>query len=124
MMSMSERQLDAYALVLGIDVSGLATREEKVALIEERRERVADVDVLGMRVAIPVKRLHDKRLTDKLNGVAVSDEVLVAILEEIVGPDQMALIEERCTDEDGTVDTDAYALAIAEITNSDELKNF
>lgn len=42
----------------------------------------------------------------------------------MLGDEQMTELERACTDEDGTVDIDAMALAVAKIITSQELKNF
>ena len=42
----------------------------------------------------------------------------------LLGEEQKAELYAACTDEDGTVDVDALALAYVKIFTSDELKNF
>lgn len=124
MMLMTDAQIDAYAGLLGIDVDGCSTKAEKVAKIEERRERVATVDVVGLHISIPIKRIHDKRLMEKYAGKAHTNEELESVIRDMVGDDQMEEIREVCTDEDGTVDADGYLVVLDAINRSDELKNF
>lgn len=124
MMEMSEAELDEYARVLGVKLGKLRGQAAKVDAICKRRERVARIDVLGITVEVPVRALHDKRVTDRLDGRPKSDAELESILRDIVGEGQMAAIEERCTDDDGLVDVEAYGLALTKIVTSKELKNF
>lgn len=124
MMEMSLSQLDEYARVCGIDTSGELTKEGKVALIEERRGRVAEIRMLGTVVTIPKSRLHDKRLADLVAGHRLSDEEVAQAFRDLLGEEQYAMVIDRCTDEDGTVDGDAYAVAFARVMTDPELKNF
>ena len=124
MMLMTDAQIDAYAGLLGIDVDGCKTKAEKVAKIEERRERVATVDVVGLHISIPIKRIHDKRLMEKYAGKAHTNEELESVIRDMVGDEQMEEIREAGTDEDGTVDADGYLVVLDAINRSDELKNF
>lgn len=122
--TLSASELEGYAAVIGVDVSNVKTKKARIARIVEARERTADVNALGMTLTVPIKRLHDKRVTDRLNGGVVGDEELMEIMAAILGEDQLAAIEAHCTDEDGTVDVDAYGVILAAVINSDELKNF
>lgn len=122
--TLSASELEGYAAVIGVDVSNVKTKKARIAKIMEARERTADVNALGMTLTVPIKRLHDKRVTDRLNGGIVGDEELMEIMAAILGEDQLAAIEAHCTDEDGTVDVDAYGVILAAVINSDELKNF
>lgn len=122
--TLSASELEGYAAVIGVDVSNVKTKKARIARIVEARERTADINALGMTLTVPIKRLHDKRVTDRLNGGIVGDEELMKIMTAILGEDQLAKIEAHCTDEDGTVDVDAYGVILAAVINSDELKNF
>ena len=124
MMLMTDAQVDAYAALLGIDVDGCKTKAKKVEKREERRERVATVDVIGLHISIPIKRIHDKRLMDKYTGKAHTNMELESVIRDMVGDEQMEEIREVCTDEDGTVDADGYLVVLDAINRSDELKNF
>lgn len=124
MMEMSKSELDEYAQVLGIDVTGKKTVAQKVDAIEKRRERVAEIDALGITFAVPIKRMHDKRVTDLAAKRPMTDEDATELLALLIGDDQMAKLAERATDDDGTVDTDAMGFALARILSSDDLKNF
>lgn len=124
MMEMSKAELDEYAQVLGIDVAGRKTVAQKVEAIEKRRERTAEIDVLGITLTVPVKRMHDKRVSDLAAKRPMTDADATQLLGLLIGDEQMAKLAERATDEDGTVDADAMGLAMARILSSDDLKNF
>lgn len=124
MMEMSLEQLDMYGKACGIDVTGRRTKAQKVALIEERRQRVADVDVLGMTLAVPVRAMRDKRVTDLLDRGGLSEAEADLLMTMLLGEDQYAALVERCTDEDGVVDVAAVGLAFATVITSPELKNY
>lgn len=121
---MGEEEIDRYMRVLGVDAGAAKSKAAKIIRIERARERTAEIDVLGMTLAVPVKRLHDKRVTDRLNGQAATDEEMNEVMEALLGAEQRDAVLERCTDEDGTVDLEAYSLALATVVSSDELKNF
>lgn len=89
LLRLPERELDAYAKVVGVDVSGCETAEEKADAIEAARARVADIHVMGTTLRIPVKRLHDLKITTRLNGHVTSDAELMDITRQIVGEEQM-----------------------------------
>lgn len=120
---MSVQELDDYAVVLGIDTAAAKTKAAKIKLISESRERIAEVSVLGTTFAIHIKRLHDKRITDKVNACK-TDADYEKVAKMVLGDKQYARLVERVTDEDGTIDTDALGLAISTIFRSDKLKNF
>lgn len=123
LMGMPAEDIDRYAARIGIDVAGERDKAAKVRAIQERRGRVATVQVLGTSVDVPVKRLHDKRVTDAF-AAATDDDGLAKAVGLLLGADQWDAIVERCTEEDGTVDNDALGLAVASILQDDELKNF
>ena len=77
-----------------------------------------------MALEVPIKRIHDKRLSDRINSAGSDDEQAEAIMRDLLGEEQMSEVEKACTDEDGTVDVDAYGLVLASILTSEELKNF
>ena len=124
LLGMTEEEIDGYARSLGVSLDGVEGKAAKVELIERRRERTADVRVLGALVPIPVKRLHDKRMTDRMRGGAMSDEDFMGLMRDLLGEDGLAEVVDRATDEDGTVDNEALALAYTQVITSDELKNF
>lgn len=121
---MNGSELDDYANVLGIDTTKLKTERAKINLIEKRRERVGTIDVLGVEISIPIKRLHDKKLVERAPKDDATDEEMLLFLQDLLGPEQLEKLEEACTDEDGTVDIDAFSYAVAKIITSSELKNF
>lgn len=123
LVQMSDKELDAYGSTLGVDVSGIADHAGKVDEIESYRGRSATVRVMGLEITVAMKRLHDKRLMDEYGGKPLTNSVLEGFVAALVGEDQMQAIRERCTDDDGTIDADAYLTALTLINRADELKN-
>ncbi|MGR1083939.1 hypothetical protein ACUYFE_07925 [Olegusella massiliensis] len=124
LVAMSDKELDGYADVMGIDVTGIADHAAKIDKIESTRNRIATVRACGLELHIPIKVLHDKRLIDKYADGALTNTKLENFIYDLVGDKQMEAIRERCTDEDGTVDTDGYLFILNAINESSELKNF
>ena len=125
MMSMSLTDIDAYGKACGIDVTGLTEKEDKIDLIERKRERVVDVPAIGMTLTVPVKRLHDKRVSDLLrSGHMPSEEAATKAMVLLLGEDQYARLIEHCTDEDGTVDVEAVGSVYGKLFFDPDLKNF
>lgn len=124
LLRMTPEQLDGYARMLGLDVSGHETVEEKADAIEARRERVATIDVAGLSLTVPMKRLHDKRLIDKYEDGVKTNSELEDFISDLLGEEQMQSLRDACTDEDGTVDADGYMVLLESINVAEELKNF
>lgn len=120
---MSAEELDEYGKLLGIEMRPAKTEAQKVALICTRRERTATVCALGMQFEVPMKALSDKRVTDILQADERTDADVLSVLEVMLGESQFAQLIEAVTDEDGTIDVNALALAFVRIITSDELKN-
>ncbi len=123
LLQMTPADLDEYARACGIDVSGARGVREKVDVIQGRRERVATIPVLGTTVEVPVKRMHDKAVTDAVANIR-SDEDMARAMGMLLGEGQWEDLVARCTDDDGAVDNEALGLACATVITSDELKNF
>lgn len=123
MAAMSAEELDRYGRVLGIEMKPARTKAQKIALIASKRERSATVTALGMQFEVPAKALSDKRLNDILAKPEHTDEDILTALELMIGPEQLQDLADACTDEDGTVDAPALALAFVMVTESAELKN-
>ncbi len=122
---MSASEIDTYAKCIGVDTSKAKQKARKIAIICESRERSAEIDVLGMTLSVPIKKMHDKRITDRASNVVdLSELEFEQLMVDIIGQEQMDALSERCTDEDGTVDIDALALALTSVITSDKLKNF
>ena len=124
MMEMSLEQLDQYARACGIDTTGKRTKAQKVALIEERRGRVADVDAVGMTLHVPVRAMKDKRVTDLLDRGDLTEAEADWLMRALLGEEQYDAVIERCTDEDGVVDVSAVGLVFATLVRSEDLKNY
>lgn len=120
---MSAEELDEYGKLLGIEMRPAKTEAQKIALILTRRERTATVCALGMQFEVPMKALSDKRVTDILQSDERTDADVLSVLEVMLGEGQFARLIEAVTDEDGTIDVNALALAFVRIVTSDELKN-
>lgn len=122
MARMSADELDEYGRVLGIEMRPAKTAAQKIALIAAKRERTATVTALGMQFEVPMKALSDKRVTDVLSDRSRTDADVYRTLGVMLG-EQMGELVNAVTDEDGTVDSGALALAFVRIITSDELKN-
>lgn len=122
---MSESELNEYATIIGAseEVAAAKSKSKKIDLIEKAREHEAVVDVIGLSLHIPKKRMYDKRISVLVNTSSPSDADLAEAMSLILGEEQMSLVIEACTDEDGVLDTAALALVYVRITTSDELKN-
>ena len=123
LMEMSLDDLDRYAKACGIDVTGEKTRERKVEVIEGRRGRTVDVNVLGLIVTVPKRRLHDQRVADLMRGT-LTDEDAATVMTLLLGEEQYDAVIDRCTDEDGTVDVEAIGMAFVSLVGDPELKNY
>ena len=124
LLALTGAEIDEYAAMLGIDTSKIKAKAAKVERIEKARQRTVDVEVLGLTVTVPIKRLHDKRITDRMNAGMLSDKQFEELMADILGEEQLARVFEHCTDEDGTIDVEAAAMFYTSIVKSDELKNF
>lgn len=120
---MGADELDAYAKALGVSLRGAKDPAQKRRAIETRRERRASMTVLGVDVEIPIKRAHDKRVSDLLSGTRTDDDMERAF-RLLVGDEQFAAIEAACTEDDGLVDVEAFAYAVAAVLGNADLKNF
>ena len=121
---MDEAELEAYAGTMGFSVKAGGSRDEKVAIIRRKRERVAELTVLGVPIRVPVKRAHDKRVTDLISKRDRSDEETVELFRLLVGEEGWEELLAAATEEDGTVDNDALAYALRTVLFSRELKNY
>lgn len=117
-------ELDEFGKVLGIAMSPAKTKEDKILLIERKRDRCASIHVLGHDFDIPIKRMHDKRITDLITKLDRSDDETELAMQMLLGDDQFDTLVGACTEPDGTIDIDAMGLAFVKIITSDELKNF
>lgn len=124
MAQMSVKELNEYAKLLNIKTNGADTVDALISLIERRRERCAKIEVLGLALEIPIKKMRDKRITDVLTNTQASDEELADTMRLILGDEQFKEVLNACTEEDGTVDVDALALCFSKIYTSKKLKNF
>lgn len=120
---MDEKELEAYASVLGFTLVKNGGADSMRESIERRRERTATVRALGIDFKIPIKRAHDKRVVRLINE-AKSDADLEEGMRMLLGDDQYAELAAACVEEDGTEDVDAMSYAVIAITGSEELKNF
>lgn len=124
LLSLTAEEIDRYAGMLGVDTTKLGAKAAKVERIEKARQRSVDIEVLGMTLTVPIKRMHDKRITDRMGAGRLTDGQLDELMADLLGQDQVSAVYEHCTDEDGTVDVEAVALVYSSIVRSDELKNF
>ncbi len=124
MARMGADELDRYARSMGFSAKAGKTAEEKARIIERKRGRAAKISVIGVEVEVPVKRLHDKRVTDLLAKREKTDEETAEMIRLIVGDEAWDELVKAATEEDDTVDNDALGFAIASIITSRELKNY
>lgn len=119
---MSANELNEYGKALGIEMSAAKTVEEKVNLIEGKRNKDAVIPVLGLELSIPKKRASDRRVTDIL-AKDMTDQNAEKAMTILLGEEQMNEVVKACTDEDGTVDNIAMGVVFAKVFTSPELKN-
>ncbi|MGR1083858.1 hypothetical protein ACUYFE_07505 [Olegusella massiliensis] len=125
LLEMSNTELDEYASRIGIDTAKAKSKACKVDLICSARERTAEISTLGVTVVVPIKKMHDKNIADRATDIsALSETEFEQLAVDIIGQEQMDMLTERATDEDGSVDIDALAMALATIFTSESLKNF
>ena len=124
LLSLSGAEIDRYAEMLGIDTTKLKAKAAKVERIEKARGRAAEIEAMGITLTVPIKKMHDKRITDRMSVGRLTDRQLDELMTDLLGEEQVAMVYEHCTDEDGTVDVEGVALVYGSIINSDELKNF
>lgn len=120
---MTAKELDDYAKTLGITKLPNGVKS-KVELIQKRREREATIKVAGLELVIPIKRFHDKKVSEVLSSPAASDGDLERILNYLIGDEQMQEVIDACTDEDGTFDLEGLAYIFTTVITSPKLKNF
>ncbi len=121
--ALDDGELAAYASALGVRGAKRKGRDTLVADLSERRERVATVRVFGRSFAVPMRRVRDKRVSDLLATSPMTDEALMGAAELLLGEAQVEELVGLCTEDDGTVDSDALAVALNRVFTSEELKN-
>ena len=121
---MSAKELDEYGEALGIEMRPAKSKADKIALIGRTRERSATVRALCNDFEVPVKRAHDKRVSELLGRDGRTDAETEEAMRLLLGDEQMEELAAACTEPDGTVDVNALGLAYVRILTSDELKNF
>lgn len=124
MQRMTASELDDYAQALGIETTPAKSPDDKIGIIERKRERKARVRVLGCDIDIPIKVMRDPRISFIFDKQVVSDKEMSDGMRMILGEEQYQLLEEVCTDDDGVIDGTAFGYACAKIITSPELKNF
>lgn len=124
MKRMGSKELEAYAQAMGFTTAAGKDAAAKVEIINRKRERAAEVSVLGVDLSVPVKRAHDKRVNDLLNKRGRTDADVMEAFRILLGDDQMAELVKAATDEDGTYDEVALSFAFNSILASKQLKNF
>lgn len=120
---MGADELDAYAEALGFSARAAKTADAKRALIERRRERGVDVTALGVELHIPMKAAHDLRVTRLIESPTRTDADVEEAFRILLGSEQMDELAAAATDEDGTIDAVALAMAYNSVLTSEELKN-
>lgn len=123
MRRMSGPELDEYAALIGAGAPRSTSVEGKIEEIERARAHRVTVRAIGLELTVTKKSLSDKRVTDLLAKPDRTDRETEEMMRTMLGDEQFGLIVEAATDEDGTVDNAAVALAFAKVMTSDELKN-
>lgn len=121
---MSEGEIDELAKTYGIELAPCKTLEEKIDMLERRRSRSVIVPIFGMDFEIPIKRAHDKRISDIMNNPNGSDSDADEVFRLLLGDAQTRKLVDACTDDDGVVDIEAIGLAYVKLIYSEQLKNF
>lgn len=116
--------LDMLAQALHVDVSGAKTKAAKVRLVEGASGRSAHVSVLGLDVEVPRVATRDLRVQRIIQKPGATDAEADELVRLLVGDAQHDAIVERCTDEDGRVDVDAYAVAVSTLISDETVKNW
>lgn len=119
--AMTKAELEEYIRLIGIKTKAKSASEMRKT-IEERRERVAHLTIMGVDVDIPVKHFRSQKVTEmwqKANNDADYDNLIAYI----VGDEKHDELIEACTDDTGELDVDAYSFVAASIFSSEELKN-
>lgn len=124
MNNMDDDELDAYAKALGITVTNLKTAADKIGVITKRRDRMAKLKILGLDLEVPIKRLYDKRVSDVLDKSALTDAESIDLMTLVFGEEQMQMILEACTEDDGTIDVVALGYVFTRVFTDNALKNF
>lgn len=121
---MSDAEINEYAASLGIELAPASNREDKVLLIESRRERSVTVTLLGIPFKVPIKAAYDQRVETLLTKRDRTDEDTFEAMRLMLGEAQTAVLVDACTDIDGTIDAAALGVAFVRLITSEELKNF
>lgn len=121
---MSDAEINEYAASLGIELAPASNREDKVLLIESRRERSVTVTLLGIPFKVPIKAAYDQRVETLLTKRDRTDEDTFEAMRLMLGEAQTAVLVNACTDIDGTIDAAALGVAFVRLITSEELKNF
>ena len=121
---MSDAEINEYAASLGIELAPASNREDKVLLIESRRERSVTVTLLGIPFKVPIKAAYDQRVETLLTKRDRTDEDTFEAMRLMLGEAQTAALVDACTDIDGTIDASALGVALVRLITSVELKHF
>lgn len=121
---MTPKELEAYAKAMGFTTKAAAGAEAKADLIAKRRNRVVEMRVIGVDLSVPIKRAHDKRVSDLLGKRGRTDADVTEAFRLLLGDDQLKAVHDAATDEDGTVDEAAITYAFNAVLENPELKNF
>lgn len=122
--NMSAKELDLYARAMELDCSKLKGVKAKREFIKQHLTKQADIKIFGNVYTVPVKRLHDKRVSDLLNGKNLTDDKLFEAMRLVLGDEQFDDIYAHCTEDDGLVNMASLTYAYLSVFENEELKNF
>lgn len=122
--NMGAKELDLYARAMELDCSKLKGVKAKREFIKQHITKQADIKIFGNVYTVPVKRLHDKRVSDLLNGKNLTDDKLFEAMRLVLGDEQFDDIYTHCTEDDGLVNMASLTYAYLSVFENEELKNF
>lgn len=122
--NMGAKELDLYARAMELDCSKLKGVKAKREFVKQHLTKQADIKIFGKVYTVPVKRLHDKRVSDLLNGKNLTDDKLFEAMRLVLGDEQFDDIYAHCTEDDGLVNMASLTYAYLSVFENEELKNF
>lgn len=120
---MSAQELEEYGRLVGVITTPADSNDDRIRLIESKREHEVVIHALGLDLRIPKKRMSDMRVRQLVVKPDADDADAEEALRLVLGEEQMARVVEACTDEDGTIDVNGLGLVYVKVLTSDELKN-
>lgn len=121
--ALNDEELKIYASAVGCDVKKGDSKGQIIEKIKGHRERLATVEVMGLTLAIPYKRLQDKRVIDLFNQDYIDETEACECIHGMLGDEQWDRCIELITDEDGTIDYAGLTVIASKIFSVKLVKN-